>query len=117
MIQRSPGFADPDEVGGWVMSTLLRPLSDPEDFALPETVHPLPMPVRPQLLRLPLPLPPMPVEWPTPVGGGSRDVVAYSRGDRRSAKASDRRPYAWAGRLACMLTATATTSALLFAIL
>lgn len=99
------------------MAALLRPLNESEDFALPQTVHPLPMPVRPQLLRLPLPLPPMPVDWPTPVGGGSRDIVPYSRGGRRSAKASGLSPYAWAGRLVCMLTATATTSALLLAIL
>lgn len=100
-----------------MMAALLRPLSDSEDFALPQTVQPLPLPVRPQLLRLPLPLPPTPVDWPTPVGGGSRDIVPYSRDGRRSAPASGLPSYAWAGRLACMLTATATTSALLLAIL
>lgn len=95
----------------------LRPLSDSDDFASPQPVCLLPIPVRPQLLRLPLPIPPTPVEWPTPVGGGGRDVVPYSRSGPPSAPVSGLPRFAWAGRLACMLTATATTSALLLAIL
>ena len=100
-----------------MMPALLRPLSDSEDFALPESDRSFGVPARPRVLRLPVPLPPLPVEWPTPVGGGGRDIVPYSRHVRRTALASDLAPYAWVGRLICLLTATATSSALLLAIL
>lgn len=104
------------------MSALLRPLHDSEDIARPRRAHrggsAAVLPLR--LLPLPVPLAPLPAGGPDFAGTTSRALMPHAGLARRTAAATaspPEAPYAWLGRLICMITAAATTSSLLFAIL
>ncbi len=104
------------------MSALLRPLHDSAVPARPRGAHRAPcaavVPLR--LLPLPVPLAPLPAGGPDPAGTAARALMPHAGLARRTAAAvanPPEAPYAWLGRLICMITAAGTTSGLLFAIL
>lgn len=102
------------------MSALLRPLHDSKDIARPRGAHRGGSAAVLRLLPLPVPLAPLPAGGPDFAGTVSRALMPHAGLARRTAAATanpPEAPYAWLGRLICMITAAATTSSLLFAIL
>ncbi|MBL8668484.1 MAG: hypothetical protein JNM48_13590 [Rhodospirillales bacterium] len=104
------------------MPALLRTLHDSDDTAGSGRAHragvAVALPLR--LLPLPVPLAPLPAGGPDFAGTASRALVKHAGLARRTVAATadaDEAPYAWLGRLICMITAAGTTFSLLLAML